>query len=204
MMMLTRGKQEKEREKIGGLWEWGELMTDCRGVSPADSPCTGQNAETRSNGAPLGRALMLFLTPVLNMPGAAGFSARASCAFHTVRQTEEHRLDRQNVTEYHDDSSFARLCRAMLIFILFWREDLFLKLQPVGFFHDKRVDRTVVCDEHRLGVAPKLVLYTHTHMHIQTSYLQAKRAPRGFIWKVLSVLHIARCYLVKVRVGSTL
>lgn len=56
----------------------GELMTDCRGVSPADSPCTGQNAETRSNGAPLGRALMLFLTPVLNMPGAAGFSAQAS------------------------------------------------------------------------------------------------------------------------------
>lgn len=53
-------------------------MTDCRGVSPADSPCTGQNAETRSNGAPLGRALMLFLTPVLNMPGAAGFSAQAS------------------------------------------------------------------------------------------------------------------------------
>lgn len=50
----------------------------CRGLSPADSPCTGQNAETRSNGAPLGRPMMLFLTPILNMPGAAGFSAQGS------------------------------------------------------------------------------------------------------------------------------
>lgn len=53
----------------------------CRGLSPADSHCTGQNAETRSNGAALGRPMMLFLTPILNMPGAAGFSAQGSLLY---------------------------------------------------------------------------------------------------------------------------
>lgn len=46
------------------------------GLRPARSLCTGQNAETRSNGAPLGRPMLLFLTRTLNMPGAAGFSAQ--------------------------------------------------------------------------------------------------------------------------------
>lgn len=56
----------------------GRLVTVCRGLSPADSPRTGQNAETRSNGAALGRAMMLFLSPLLNTAGAAGFSAQGS------------------------------------------------------------------------------------------------------------------------------
>ncbi|MEQ2159405.1 hypothetical protein GOODEAATRI_022512, partial [Goodea atripinnis] len=43
-----------------------------------------QNAETRSNGAALGRPMMLFLTPVLNTPGAAGFSAQDA----TVQEAE--------------------------------------------------------------------------------------------------------------------
>lgn len=66
----------------------GRLITGCRGLSPADSPCTGQNAETRSNGAALGRPMMLFLTPILNMPGAAGFSAQGSLLYCTRGTTQ--------------------------------------------------------------------------------------------------------------------
>ncbi len=74
-------------------WVWwcratqkGErLITGWRALSPADSPCTGQNAETRSNGAALGRPMMLFLTPILNMPGAAGFSAQGSLLLYERR-----------------------------------------------------------------------------------------------------------------------
>lgn len=64
----------------------GRLITGCRGLSPADSPCTGQNAETRSNGAALGRPMMLFLTLILNMPGAAGFSAQGSLLLYERRK----------------------------------------------------------------------------------------------------------------------
>lgn len=53
-----------------------EVWLQAAGLSPAHSLCTGQNAETRSNGAPLGRPMLLFLTRTLNMPGAAGFSAQ--------------------------------------------------------------------------------------------------------------------------------
>lgn len=66
----------------------GRLITGCRGLSPADSPCTGQNAETRSNGAALGRPMMLFLTPILNMPGAAGFAAQGSLLYCTRGTTQ--------------------------------------------------------------------------------------------------------------------
>lgn len=68
----------------------GRLITGCRGLSPADSPCTGQNAGTRSNGAALGRPMMLFLTPILNMPGAAGFSAQGSLLLYERHKTEAH------------------------------------------------------------------------------------------------------------------
>lgn len=54
----------------------GKRRFERAGLSPARSLCTGQNAETRSNGAPLGRPMLLFLTRTLNMPGAAGFSAQ--------------------------------------------------------------------------------------------------------------------------------
>lgn len=56
-------------------------------VLAADSPPahTGQNAETRSNGAALGRTMMLFITPVLNMPGAAGFSAKGGLVYCILR-----------------------------------------------------------------------------------------------------------------------
>lgn len=47
-------------------------------VLQTQPPRAGQNAETRSNGAALGRAMMLFLTPILNTAGAAGFSAQGS------------------------------------------------------------------------------------------------------------------------------
>lgn len=76
----------------------GRLITGCRGLSPADSPCTGQNAETRSNGAALGRPMMLFLTPILNMPGAAGFSAQGSLLLY-----ERHKTRAQNSFQAEKD-----------------------------------------------------------------------------------------------------
>lgn len=63
------------------------------GLSPAD--CTGQNAETRSNGATLRRPMMLFLSPALDMPGAAGFSAQSRPLLYDRHSNGTGQLKRQ-------------------------------------------------------------------------------------------------------------
>lgn len=85
MLQTAPGWMSSSWRPSGGPWHDDAVSHTVReaegwlqaaGLSPARSLCTGQNAETRSNGAPLGRPMLLFLTRTLNMPGAAGFSAQ--------------------------------------------------------------------------------------------------------------------------------
>lgn len=122
----------------------GRLITGCRGLSPADSPCTGQNAETRSNGAALGRPMMLFLTPILNMPGAAGFSSQGSLLLYERQETQAESSFQADKDGLDLVSQKNNPCQIMRFFLSFlyqsvsfpMNETVFQssKLQPVGFF----------------------------------------------------------------------
>lgn len=107
---------------------------------PADSRCTGQNAETRSNGAALGRPMMLFLTPALNMPGAAGFSAQGGPLLYDRRHTHRTASRRESGLDLVSHSNIKCDCddpRQVISLYqcvsLRMRRSPSLKLQPVGF-----------------------------------------------------------------------